>query len=540
MKSPLKSPGRLPTPGVPKHTAGSPIRIETDEQAIRLAKQYQKQGLHKEAKRLCLLVLNRSPKNFDALYLAGTLALDIKTNDVAAQFLSQAALVNPTHAFTHLILAETYDKLYETDAAIIHFKNVLKLKPNMVAGLCGLGRTYIRTGHADLALPLFEKAHLIDPNHKAVNVGLGEALINLGRMEEGSKYLKASIRNRHSVGWSWSTLATAKKFSGDAPELELIRQDLAAPDLTVDDKSQLHFAAGKILNDLKRYDEAMGEYNTGKKIRGHDFDVDAYRRWVDAMTGLFTAEMFRDHAGIGDPTEVPVFVVGMPRSGTTLTEQICASHPDVHGAGELYDLKYLTTKVGSSNQQLMAALTPENSARLAGLYLNGVRRHAPDALRIVDKLPLNFQLIGFIALLFPNARIIHCRRDPIDTCVSCYMTDLGMWHGYTSDLEKLGLYYREYDRLMQHWNSVLPGRIFERRYEDAIADEETETRRLIDHLGLPWNDACLKFNEQQRQVGTPSMLQVRQPVYQSSVKRWKNYGDHLKPLIRGLGDLADV
>ena len=444
------------------------------------------------------------------------------------------------HAFAHLILAEAYEKLYEVDAAMIHFKNVVKLKPSMVAGLCGLGRTYIRSGHADLALPYFEKAYRIDRNHKGVSVGLAEALNSLGRMEEGAKHLEVAIRKRHSIGWSWSSLVTARKFSDDAPELDRIRKDLADPDLTTDDKAHLHFAAGKILNDLKRYDEAIAEYKAGKAGKGHDFDVETYARWVDAMTGLFTAEMFRDHAGIGDPSEVPVFVVGMPRSGTTLTEQICASHPSVHGAGELYDMRQLTRTVGSSNQELLAALTPENSARLAGRYLAQVRRHAPDALRIVDKMPHNFELIGFIALLFPNARIIHCRRDPIDTCVSCYMTDFNMWHAYTADLEKLGLYYRAYDRLMRHWNSVLPGRIFERRYEDLIADQETETRRLIDHLGLPWDDACLSFHKQQRQVGTPSMFQVRQLVYKSSVKRWKNYGDELQPLIKALGDLADV
>ena len=155
-------------------------------------------------------------------------------------------------------------------------------------------------------------------------------------------------------------------------------------------------------------------------------------------------------------------------------------------------------------------------------------------------MPHNFETIGLIDLLFPNARIIHCRRDAIDTCISCFMTDFNAGHGYTSDLEKLGLYYREYDRLMRHWSKILPGRIYECRYEDVVANTETESRKLIAHLGLPWDDACLRFHELDRTVNTPSQMQVRQPIYGSSVKRWKNYEASIQPLIAALGDLADV
>jgi hypothetical protein len=310
--------------------------------------------------------------------------------------------------------------------------------------------------------------------------------------------------------------------------------------VTKEEAYRLHFAAGKILDSLKRHNEAIEEFKLGKEVKGHDFDVDTYRRWVDATINMFSAEFIKEHAGVGDPSEVPVFIVGMPRSGTTLTEQICASHPDVYGAGELIDMKRLTRSIGSTNVSLFRALDPENLPKVGAQYLSRLRLHSPDALRIVDKMPHNFELLGFVALLFPNARIIHCRRDAIDTCLSCFMTDFNEWHAYSADLHKLGLYYREYDRLMRHWNTVLPGRVYESRYEDLIAEPETEFRKLIEHLGLPWDDACLQFYNQNRTVNTPSQLQVRQPIYKSSVKRWKNYEGSIQPLIDGLGDLADI
>lgn len=173
-------------------------------------------------------------------------------------------------------------------------------------------------------------------------------------------------------------------------------------------------------------------------------------------------------------------------------------------------------------------------------YLANLRLYTSSASRIIDKMPHNFELVGLIAILFPNARIIHCRRDAIDNCVSCFISSFSEAHGYAADLGILGQYYREYDRLMRHWQTVLPGRILENRYEDLISDQEGQSRRLIDHLGLPWDDACLRFFDKAGSVRTLSRWQVRQPIYTSSVKRWKNYEGKIQPLIDALGDLADV
>jgi hypothetical protein len=290
----------------------------------------------------------------------------------------------------------------------------------------------------------------------------------------------------------------------------------------------------------------MDHFKKGNQAGGQSFDVQSYRRWVDALIETFTPDLVASRTASGNASEVPVFVVGMPRSGTTLTEQICASHPNVHGAGELAKLRRtsnglgLRSSSGISPGEAIASMTPQLSRALAAEHLAYLRERAPDALRIVDKMPHNFELVGLIGILFPNARIIHCRRDAIDNCISCFVLQLSDGHSYSADLETLGLYYREYDRLMRHWDKIFPGRIFENRYETLIENQEKQSRHLIDYLGLPWDDACLRFFDRGGSVKTYSNWQVRQPIYTSSVKQWTNYESEIQPLIESLGDLAKV
>ncbi len=239
-----------------------------------------------------------------------------------------------------------------------------------------------------------------------------------------------------------------------------------------------------------------------------------------------------------------LFIVGMPRSGTTLTEQIVSSHPEVTGAGELPLIGQVARKIGFDRSDLtpyrhqVISMTRGQSHELAQEYLASVRKKFPNSRHVADKLPLNFEHLGLIAILFPSARIIHCRREPIDTCVSCFMQALNRSHAYSTDLTTLGLYYREYHGLMEHWRQSLPLPIHEVRYEKLVANQESETRALISFLGLPWDDACLKYFETSRAVRTLSRWQVRQPIYSSSVERWRHYAGHLQPLIAALGDLA--
>ena len=241
-----------------------------------------------------------------------------------------------------------------------------------------------------------------------------------------------------------------------------------------------------------------------------------------------------------------MFIVGMPRSGTTLTEQILASHPQVAAGGELKALWRIMQRAEKIAQQddasrrQLEALNPETINAEAAEYLAALSRVSRTADRVTDKMPHNFQALGTIALMFPNARVIHCVRSPMDTCLSCYTHRFNEGHAYANDLATLGLYYREYARLMDYWRAVLPIRMLESRYEDLIADQEGASRRLIAFLDLEWDDACLDFHKTQGTVRTLSRLQVRQPLYGSSVAQWKRYEKHLGPLKEALGDLADA
>lgn len=234
----------------------------------------------------------------------------------------------------------------------------------------------------------------------------------------------------------------------------------------------------------------------------------------------------------------------MPRSGTTLVEQIIASHPQVYGAGELPDIRRTgqqKLRFGSSDPErycnTVSGLKAADIAGHAEDYLSALRRCSKSANLVSDKNPHNYEQLAFIALMFPNAHVVHCVRDPMDTCTSCFMHNFEISHGYNADLLTLGQYYREYYDLMAHWRSVLPLKMIDVRYEDLIADQEGTTRNLIQFLDLEWDAACLAFFETDRQVKTPSRWQVRQPIYGSSVKSWKRYEQHLDPLKRGLGDL---
>jgi len=499
-----------------------------------------------QAEKLCIAVLSRDPGNVQALMMAGSLARGIGDFGLALTFFKKVVALKPDFLEAHLSLAAAYSEAREHDDAITHFLYVLARKPDLVPALGALGKCYTASGQAELALPVFEKATKLAPGHEELRYDHADALIALGQMDEAADLLRENIARGHRVAGSYRSLAETRKMSGEPVELAAIVEKLAEPDLPQRDRVLFHHAAGKIVNDLGRYEEAIDHFQASKIAAGHGFDIQAYRRRVDTLVASFTPQLLTSKASFGDPSEVPVFIVGMPRSGTTLTEQICASHPAVHGAGELVKLGNLVRQAGyaldpnGSIQKPPQALTAVEARTMSAAYLDFVQRKSPSSARIVDKMPHNFQLVGMIALIFPNARIIHCTRDPIDNCLSCFFNTFNDKHGYNTDLHTLGLYYREYKRLMRHWNALLPGRIHESNYETMIADQEAESRRLIDFLGLPWDDACLRFYEADRSVTTPSRWQVRQPIYQTSVKRWKKYENKIQPLIEALGDMADV
>ncbi|PBB98241.1 sulfotransferase [Mesorhizobium sp. WSM3862] len=531
-----------PQPSLQKQD--SLARAQADDALLKKAYECQQAKRLDEAQDLCFQVLARTPNHPLALYIMGTVCLGYD-DEAALRYFARAVGEEPRNPYYHLSLGEAYGKLSEFSAAVKHIQYALQVQPDLVEALCALGGVYTQFDKPDLALPLYEKALRIKRDHPKARIGIAAALTGLGRMDEAASYLKEAIERRIDVAAAYYDLVQTRKFTEEPAEFQSILRELNRPGLKPEAKASLNYAAGKVENDLKRYAAAFGHFKKAKQAEGHKFDIDRYRRFIDLTIETFTPDFFAVRSGYGNSSEAPVFVVGMPRSGTTLTEQICASHPEVHGAGELSKLRRVANAIGlqasaSDFDKPITTITEGLSKTLAEEHLSYLRERAPTARRIIDKMPHNFELVGLLSLLFPKARIIHCRRDAIDNCVSCYVLPFSSTHGYNTDLQTLGLYYREYDRLMRHWNEVFSGRIFENRYETLVEDQEAQSRRLIDYLGLPWNDACLRFFDREGAVTTPSRWQVRQPVYRSSVRRWKNFEAEITPLIGALGDLAEL
>jgi hypothetical protein len=280
-----------------------------------------------------------------------------------------------------------------------------------------------------------------------------------------------------------------------------------------------------------------------KRVR---FEAEQYRRWSSKPLDVFTPAYFEEHAGLGAPSERPVFIVGMPRSGTTLVEQILASHPQVYGADELttiFDIVCALEQRSAGN-----AAYPDNIAALdasalhwgARQYLDHLQTIDSQAARVTDKMPTNFFHLGLIAVMLPGARIIHCRRDAMDVCLSNFVQMFAEGHYYSYDLSDTAIYYRGYEQVMSHWREVLPTRIFDVQYEELVEDPERISRALVDYIGLDWDERCLAFHQTERAVRTASNWQVRQPIYKTARKRWRNYEKYLTELKTDLGYVEDA
>jgi tetratricopeptide (TPR) repeat protein len=545
-------PTRLVPFGLPSALATAPA-LKVSEAERRQLMTMLKQGVNLQhekkfvdAERCYQIVLQRVPDMPEACNLMGTIALEAEDEAAAAEYFEKAAKGLPKDPTVRHNFASALFSMREYHDAMAQLRRALELKPGQIDSLALMANCFNRLGRGEEAVQFADKGLRMDENHPGCRVAKAEALISMGKMDEAITLLQKNIKDKIGVARSWQSLSATRKYASDDPELGDVRTELKDPSFTEDQKVPLHFALAKMASDAKLYDEAMAEYIAAKAKDAASYDIVQYERRVDSLIDIFNPLFLGARKDFGDPSHRPVFIVGMPRSGTTLTEQIISSHPQVAGAGELGEMGSIARGIGD-NIKLMSrygaslmSISREDSAKWAQRYLKFIERTSRDAARVTDKMPHNYEQVGLIALLFPNATIIHCKRDAIDNCLSCYMNAFTDAHAYNTDLGKLGRYYRAYDRLMKHWNKVLPGRIFENQYETLVEDQEGQSRKLISHCKLEWDDACLNYTENERSVTTISRWQVRQPIYKTSLKRWKPYEKHLGPLIAGLGDLADV
>jgi len=505
----------------------------------------------------------------------GTLLRELNKTDQAAHALRKAIAQNPRYVDAYSNLASLYHGQNKDVEALRELSDALKIAPRNPKSLILTARIQLRRGSFqaaeqacrmvlqddpsnaealtvlgqvlhdidkyDASIEVLEKALKINPdNAEALNF-YGVALKSVGRLDEARDQILKALELSQNMYGAYANLNDLVDFSRERELFERIEAIMeSVEDQNTEQILPLHYAYAKALDDIGNHEKALEHYIIGGRLKRAQlkYNEQSTVEFFEGIKKAFPAEIFKNRPCKGNDTDKLVFIVGMPRSGSTLTEQIISSHPDVFGAGEV---KFLTRAINglrdrfpslSVYPEMVNELTEGQLEMIANSYLADITAMAGTAQKVTDKLLTNYFFVGLIHLLFPKAKIINTMRDPLDTCLSAF-TKLfkdDMPHSY--DLGELGRYYRQYKGLMEHWRNVLPeGVLMSVFYEDVVNDTEKVARDLIEFIGLPWDSACLKFHESSRPVKTASVAQIRKPIYKSAMKRWERYGSGLQPLI---------
>jgi tetratricopeptide (TPR) repeat protein len=567
-----------------------PAAIKTDtqlhchvEEAFQIASVLQNEGRFSEADRLYQFILAVMPTHYASLFRLGTLRSRTNQMDDAVDLLGRAVAAKPDSVPALGLLGIVLSTLNRDDEAIACYERALAINPEHTVVLYSFGAALQRRGQSEQGILQLERAVAINPDYAVAHFALAnilhgrdrlsEAIVHyekvltlqprndaahndlavafqaLGRIEDAGQAYERALEHAPRNCGAHFNLAHLRRFTtGDRRlvALEKLAEDIAT--LDTKDQISLHFSLGKAFGDLAQHERSFRHLRDGNALKRAQltYDEDDVLSLFKRIRTTFTPELMRQQSGGGCHSDVPVFVVGMPRSGTTLVEQILASHSKVHGAGEIETFHQAMEKFGLRNgtaakfPDFIPAMSPDALHDLGCDYIELTKSAVPDAERIVNKVTLNFQYVGLIHLTLPDARIIHIRRDPLDTCFSCFsllFADSSL--PFTYDLGELGHYYRGYAAVMEHWRNVLPpGVMIEVQYEDLIDDIEGQARAIADCCGLPWEDACLAFHESRRPVRTASSVQVRERLYRTSIGRWRPYAAFLQPLIEALNSAA--
>ena len=495
-------------------------------------------GRHAQAVAAFAAAVLGDPASAVARYNLGAALEALGHADAAASEYRGAIALDPLRAEAHVRLGNLLHAAGREGEATACFGRAATAAPDSPLGLLCRAQTLIEEGMAVAAEDCLRQAVAAAPQSAEPRRLLGVLLKSCGRFAEAVACFEAAIACEADHSASYAGLLAARRLGeADRPLLERMRRLLAA-EIADQDRINLHFALAKACEDLGEAAQAMAHLDRGNGLEaarlrraGRSFDGPALAREVDGIIAAATPDCFARHAALGAPDETPLLVLGMMRSGTTLVERILAGHPAIGAAGELAFWGEAARELAAEGP---AALTAERAARFAAAYRAVLGRAAPGARLVVDKMPANFLQLGLIRLIFPKARIIHCRRDPVDTALSIYATQFAVRHPFAYDRADIVAYYRQYRRLMAHWRRILPAdRFIEVDYEELIAAPEATARRLVAFCGLDWRAECLAPEPAGRMIRTASAWQARQPIYRSSLARWRRY----EPWLGALADL---
>jgi tetratricopeptide (TPR) repeat protein len=477
----------------------------------------------------------------------------LTTMDRAPQAL---AVLDPQigNATMNLGLFERWCQLMQeaqrTDELVARLRDMTGRAPELVELWLALGHTLAMAGHSDASYQAYERANALRPSDARILFDLGAAERFRGNIQASQAWMALSLQADANNAVALRMFGMEHRYQyGDDAFARLNEAAAGLTERTAKDRLQLHFALGKAFDDVGELGTAFAHYAAGGKLRlrSDPFDEKKSIALAEAMKRIVTADALARQAEAGCASDKPVFILGMPRSGTSLVEQMLASHPAVYGAGEptLLARAMQGVVIGKARFDIQDAgfwplMQPVSLKERGKRYVEELEKLAgPEALRITDKMPTNFMFAGLIPMALPNARIIHTRRHPVETCLSCYRLLFGDGHQWSFDLGLLGRFYRRYWDLMAHWREQFPGSMLEIRYEDSVADFEGQARRIVAYLGLEWSDDCLRFFETERSVRTASASQVRKPIYATSTNRWRRYEKHLGPLLAEIGEIVE-
>lgn len=495
-------------------------------------------GCAEEARRHYTQAIDLQADYAEAHYGLGNALAASKQYGEAIGHYERALALRPTFAEAHNNLGTALTAVGRLPQAINRFVRAIALQPDSARSYDNLGSAMRALNRTEEALACHRRAIALAPGNAVAHNNLAIALTDVGRLDEAYQAFGRAVELEPRRGYFHRVLATTGRVSPDQlRRMEELAQDMET--LAETEQMELHFALGDAYGQALQHERSFRHLLAANHLKRTSifYDETASLATFDRIRSVFTAQILAAGPKGDVCPELPIFVLGMPRSGTTLVEQILASHPEVFGAGELPDLPRLADSLafaegGKPLPELVAQLSGETLRSLGAAYVDGLAALAPSAARVVDKMPGNFKLVGLIHLALPSARIIHVRRNPVDTCLSCFAKLFAGSQPYAYDLAELGRYYRAYERLMDHWRRALPpGRMLEVDYEEVVADVEGQARRMLSYCGLDWDDRCLAFHQTKRVVRTASATQVRQSIYKTSVGRWHVYGDLARPLL---------
>ncbi len=498
------------------------------------------------AEKLAKEVIKDEPNNVDALRLLSIIASEAGCYHDAEQLLKRVVGLKPRHidAWHELSAAlKEQDKLIE---AVEVLEQSLEIIPDNPQTHYLLGSSLALSAKPYEAITPYKRSLEISPKFAPALLGLGHVLKTVGEHDEGVQAYRAAIEQRPGFAEAYWSLANLKTFRFTDDDIVNMKSQLEKIEMDNEAKAHFCFSLAKAYEDRKEFDQAFDYYRQANQTNRMLIAYDPVQTEVmhGQLIDVFNKDFLNAKAGLGNPDPAPIFILGLPRSGSTLVEQILASHSMVDGTSELQDLGQIATSLnkrsgGLNYPEIVRILSDDDFHQLGSSYIERTMRHRKGAPFYTDKMPNNFPTIGFLSLILPNAKIINTRKNPIDSCVGCYKQHFAKGQAFTYDLNELGEFYLEYIRLMDHWHEVLPGKVLDVVYEDMVEDQEAQTRRLLEFCGLPWEEACLKFYETDRAIRTASSEQVRKPIHNKSVGYWKNFEKHLQPLIEVLDPILE-